>query len=201
MIALASALQGFWGKGIVTPPTGLTISSKTSTSVTLSWILGVSGASTDIRYSTNNTTWSSITTVTGTSGTISGLGGGTLYYFQIRTKSGSNVSAWTSSVSTTTTARNYNITSFAVTYKGRMTGNPGYHLFDYIFQGDWVDYYMVNSHSNSSSALAGNPSIIAGVLTWGNTGTLTFTISPPAGSTISGVTSRTCFVPANGPLV
>lgn len=87
-------------------PTGLSSSSVTTSSATVSWT-AVSGAvSYDVDYKTNATsTWTSaVTGTTSTSANISGLSSSTLYDWRVRANCSGNSSSYTQSQFTTQTA-------------------------------------------------------------------------------------------------
>jgi chitodextrinase len=87
--------------GTVTPPaapTGLTVTGVTSTSVSLSWT-GSAGATGYKVYRGTN-----VTTVTGTSATITGLAASTTYSFQVSATNSAGESAKSGAVSATTSS-------------------------------------------------------------------------------------------------
>lgn len=68
------------------PPTGLTVSSKATTSVGLKWNKATNATAYTVSYGTTSAATGGSTTVTGTatSTTVSGLKAGTLYYFRVQ---------------------------------------------------------------------------------------------------------------------
>ena len=83
----------------------LNVSSKTATSITLSWSPPAEGPSSVedylFRYSSNGTTWSSpLGITTSTTATVSGLNRGQTYYFQVAARNSIGNGPWQSSVFT-----------------------------------------------------------------------------------------------------
>ncbi|TCP27859.1 putative secreted protein (Por secretion system target) [Tenacibaculum skagerrakense] len=85
-----------------TTPTGVSVSAVSSSGATVSWN-SVAGATYDVRYrQTGTTTWT-VNAVSGTSTTLSGLAATTGYQVQVRSKCSSGNSAYSATVSFTTT--------------------------------------------------------------------------------------------------
>ncbi|MFY7671888.1 GEVED domain-containing protein [Tenacibaculum sp. MEBiC06402] len=85
-----------------TTPTGVSVSAVSSSGATVSWN-SVSGATYDVRYRQAGTTSWTVNAVSGTSTTLSGLSATTQYQVQVRSKCSSGNSAYSSTVSFTTT--------------------------------------------------------------------------------------------------
>jgi len=99
-------------------PVSLAASSATSTTQTLTWAASSSGgtpATFNVRYSmasANN--WTTLTGITGTTATVSGLSSATSYDYEVQALNAGGTSAWTAAVTSSTAApSNYLLTSFA----------------------------------------------------------------------------------------
>jgi hypothetical protein len=85
-----------------TVPTGLAASGLTATGATLNWN-AISGTTYDVQYrKTGTATWTTVAAASNSS-TLSGLTASTQYEAQVRSKCGSTTSAWSASVTFTTT--------------------------------------------------------------------------------------------------
>ncbi len=105
-----------------TTPTGLASSSITNTSATVSWGAVTGAASYNLQYKVSTaSTWTTISGLTTTSRSLTGLAAGTTYNFQVQTVcSGSSTSAYSTTSSFTTTGTApvaYCTTSGATTYE------------------------------------------------------------------------------------
>jgi hypothetical protein len=99
-------------------PTGLAAGTATSTTQPLSWTAPASGGpvvSYNVRYSVDGaSTWTTVSGITGTSATVTGLSASTAYDYQVEAVNAGGTSAWSSQVVSTTAApSNYLLTSFA----------------------------------------------------------------------------------------
>ncbi|MCS7005574.1 MAG: GEVED domain-containing protein [Cytophagales bacterium] len=119
-------------------PSGLSASSITQTSATLSWS-AVSGASSyTVQYKpTTSSTWTTISNVTSTSTSVSGLAAGTTYEFQVRTNCGSSSSAFSASANFTTSA------SSGGSYCAASSTNAN---------NEWIRYVRLNTINQTSGA-------------------------------------------------
>ncbi|CAM1343929.1 reprolysin-like metallopeptidase [Tenacibaculum amylolyticum] len=86
-----------------TVPTGVAVSGVSSSGATVSWN-SVAGATYDVRYRQAGTTSWTVNAVSGTSTTLSGLNASTNYEVQVRSKCTSSNSAYSSTVTFTTSA-------------------------------------------------------------------------------------------------
>ena len=124
-----------------TTPSNLAASGTTSTSTTLSWTaatdnVGVTG------YNVYNGT-TLVTTVTGTSATVSGLTASTTYSFTVKAKDAAgNVSAASNAVSVTTTASGGTTPTYCASKGTSQTD-------------EWIDYVALNGMTNTTAANAG----------------------------------------------
>lgn len=92
-------------KGLYAKPTGLTVSGLMATTATVSWT-APAGSPTGYAYQykkASETGWSTLTTVTATSVSLSGLTANTVYNFRVKAKYGSNESEFVAINFTTTT--------------------------------------------------------------------------------------------------
>ncbi|MEZ4685120.1 MAG: fibronectin type III domain-containing protein [Bacteroidia bacterium] len=98
-------------------PSGLSVSGITTSAATLSWG-AVSGAvSYDVQYRVNGTsTWTTVSGVSGTSTSLSGLAGSTTYNWQVRTNCSANNSGYTAGTNFTTQTPTNNCTSTISSY-------------------------------------------------------------------------------------
>lgn len=137
-----------WGSYVLSAPTANAASSISSTGFTANWtaVTGNEGYRLDV--STNNTFTENLTgytnlTVTGTSQVVTGLTGGTNYYYRVRTFNAGGSSVQSNTITATTTAASTapSITSSAATSVGNATGtmngnissNGGASITDYGF--------------------------------------------------------------------
>lgn len=72
----------------------LYIASKTDESITIDWAPGYMESSWDLEYSTDDSTWVSLGTLTSAPYTLDNLNSNTLYYIRIRSNCGSDYSDW-----------------------------------------------------------------------------------------------------------
>ncbi len=118
-----------------TVPTGVTASSVSGTSATISWS-AVSGATYDVRYRQTGTSSWTTNAVSGTSTTLSGLSVTTQYEVQVRSKCPSGNSNYSSSINFTTTTVDIN-------YCTPSAGNPS---------GQHITNVSIGTINNSSGA-------------------------------------------------
>lgn len=94
------------GGGSCNTPTGLTASSITNTSATVSWSTAGGAITYNLQYKKSSTsTWTSISGISGTSYNLTGLSSGTTYNYQVQSVcSGGTTSSYSSTASFTTTS-------------------------------------------------------------------------------------------------
>lgn len=103
-------------------PSGISVSSTSNTSMTVSWTAITGGASNyTVRYSTNESTWTTTSTTTSTSKLVTGLTAGTLYYFQVMSSGPNANSGYSASVSDYTKPNTPSITSCAQYPSGELS--------------------------------------------------------------------------------
>ncbi|HET9057414.1 MAG TPA: fibronectin type III domain-containing protein, partial [Chitinophagaceae bacterium] len=109
-LRVATYGRGVWEtdlNGGTTPtcgvPTNVTATSITNNSATISWTAVTGVVSYDLQYKTSSTaTWTTIAGITTTSQNLSGLTGGTIYNYQLRTNCTSSNSAYSATQNFTT---------------------------------------------------------------------------------------------------
>ena len=151
------------GGGSCGTPTGLTASSITNTSATVSWT-AVSGAVTyNLQWkATSSSTWTTVSGLTTTSQSLTGLTAGTAYQFQVQTVCSAGTSAYSAASSFTTTGRRCNY--LLQLSKGNST------TYEWIKQ---IIFGTINNTSNSNSGY-GNYTNLSANVTAGSTYTITF---------------------------
>ncbi len=130
------------GGGSCGTPTGLTASSITNTSATVSWT-AVSGA---VNYNLQwkasaSSTWTTVSGLTTTSRNLTGLTAGTAYQFQVQTVCSAGTSSYSATASFTTTGGG------AITYCSSKGNSTTYEWIKQIIFG------TINNTSNSNSWL------------------------------------------------
>ena len=123
------------------PPTALTTSSPTTSSLALSWTAPSGSQTTDylVQYSINNSSWTTFNdgASTTTSTTITGLNSNTLYYFRVATVANPTSSYSSSGTGTTTpgASTSFTTTSDAVSVSLSWTAPTGNQtITDYVIQ-------------------------------------------------------------------
>ena len=123
------------------PPTALTTSSPTTSSLALSWTAPSGSQTTDylVQYSINNSSWTTFNdgASTTTSTTITGLNSNTLYYFRVATVANPTSSYSSSGTGTTTpgASTSFTTTSDAVSVSLSWTAPTGNQTInDYVIQ-------------------------------------------------------------------
>ncbi|MEW7278464.1 GEVED domain-containing protein [Aquimarina sp. 2201CG1-2-11] len=118
-----------------TVPTGVTASSVSGTSATISWS-AVSGATYDVRYrQTGTSSWTTVAS-SGTSASLSGLNTTTQYEVQVRSKCSSGNSNYSSSI-------NFTTTTVEIDYCTPSAGSP---------DGQHITNVTIGSINNNSGA-------------------------------------------------
>lgn len=96
----------------INPPSGVSASTTSNTSCTVSWNAITNGATNyTVQYSLDQVNWTSTTVTTSTSKIITGLTAGQLYYFQVRSNGPTISSLYSASVSAPTRPNTPTITS------------------------------------------------------------------------------------------
>ena len=176
-------------------PSTPSVSRSGSGSVSVSWTettnyggaLSSSNISTEVYYSTDNSTWTYATATTGTSTTVSSLASNTLYYFRLRTKNTAQSLYSGYSASASVTVFGTPTVPASITYSHESTGDAGIDTIGETFSASsdfTVSDAQASSYGNkinvswSSSDGAGDTSI-----------TYTLQASTNGGSTWSTVTT------------
>ena len=143
-------------------PTGLASSSITNTSATVSWA-AVSGAVTyNLQWKASlSSTWTTVSGLTTTSRSLTGLTAGTAYQFQVQTVCSGGTSAYSAASSFTTTGGG------AITYCASKGNSTTYEWIKQIIFG------TINNTSNSNAGY-GNYTNLSTNVTAGSTYTITF---------------------------
>jgi hypothetical protein len=140
----------------------LAAGSLTTTSATVSWAAVTGASSYDLQYRVNGTTtWTSVTALTTTSRSLTGLAANTTYEFQVRTNCSGTLSAFSGSATFTTQAA-------AVTY----CASKGNSVAD-----EWIQRVQLGTINNNSGANAGygNFTSLSTSLAAGSSNTITIT--------------------------
>ena len=153
---------GGGGGGTCNAPNGLSTSGITSSEATLNWN-SVSGASSyDLRYRESSTsTWTTVSSLSGTSRTQTGLSASTTYNWQVRTDCGGSNSTWNAGSNFTTSASG-----------GGGSGGgsgTGLTLYDDVLASGWNEYSYNGSYdlSHSINVQVGSDAIEAAYTGWG----------------------------------
>ena len=158
--AVGVGTGGGSGSGCGTPA-GLTSSTITNTSATVSWS-AVSGAVTyNLQWkASSSSTWTTVTGLTTTSRSLTGLTAGTAYQFQVQTVCSTGTSAYSSTASFTTTGG-------AITYCSSKGSSTTY---------EWIKQIIFGTINNTSTSNGGygNFTNLSTNVTAGSTYTITF---------------------------
>jgi len=151
---------GGGGGGTCNAPNGLSTGGISSSEVTFNWN-SVSGASSyDLRYRESGTSaWTTVSSLSGTSRTQTGLSASTIYNWQVRTDCGGSNSTWNAGSNVTTSASGGG---------GGGTGT-GFTLYDDALASGWSEYSYNGSYdfSHSSNVQVGSDAIEAAYTGWG----------------------------------
>jgi len=150
------------GTGGCSTPTGLTSSSVTNTSATVSWTAVTGAVTYNLQWkASSSSTWTTVSGITTTSSSLTGLTAGTAYQFQVQTVCSAGTSGYSAPVTFSTTG------SGAITYctsKGNST------TYEWIRQ---VIFGTINNTSNNNNGY-GNYTNLSTNVTAGSTYTITF---------------------------
>lgn len=141
--AVGVGTAGSGGGGTCNIPAGLASSSVTSSSATVSWGAATGAVSYNLQYKTSTvSTWTTVSSITGTSYSLTGLAASTTYNYQVQTVcSGSATSAYSTASSFTTSA------SGSITYC-TTKGSTGYEYISKVAIGS------INNTSGNNSGYA-----------------------------------------------
>ncbi len=134
-------------------PTGLSATAVSSSQINLSWNSSTDAHSYTLERSLDDTNWSVLTTVSGTTYSDTGLAASTTYYYRVLASNGFGSSAYSSAVSATTQGDNSSATFLKTdtTTQGNwqgVYGGDGYNVIDNA--SSYPSYAQVSASGNSN---------------------------------------------------
>lgn len=149
--AISNGNQGAWSNVVTTATYGLTaptltVTASTATQTNTSWSSVPGSTGYTLQWSTDQSTWSS-SSPTGTSQTVTGLTGGTLYYYRVQAKWNSNVGPWSSVKSAYTVPGG----PTGLTISASMSGTSAVGTAGATCSAGTVQYQLRNRNTNTTA--------------------------------------------------